>query len=478
MESIIYFYKSTETKGVKYEAVSDGGHRILGITLEGMYRFLEEIGFLEWTLPELWACKWAERTGTAQGEGFKPKVLDRSANCKICQRIIPTGETAYVKIDDIYEDFDFDMDIEGIHMYCAAEGVELEKRCNYSLSLGWRYVPTYQRSKQWQWIRSPLPKLDTTCGYMDTSPGLLHMTGYDLVAFLQDWLVLMNVTDLSVAEVILTDDRFLHLRQYVGLATIFWSHVDSEPVIDHAKGTFVRIREARELYASQLPDRTEQYWWVDYFSLRQGIPNDFDLPAIIQLIQDIGCVVCSLQDPINSSVKTYLTRSFCLIEMFSALLGVNSVEEEEQGKGKRGAGLQLICYGNRIHRSVLEAQLAPVCPTKWRGWWPEQRWVGPVNSADAQTSHAQDKECIDQYILDSFGFEKFNHRITNVLLRCAPCDLHRKVECQLCPVFCFSETCQEHQQEYCSECMDKFEFIGTNAIKCLEHKVPCCRSCY
>merc|ERR1712217_405890 len=57
------------------------------------------------------------------------------------------------------------------------------------------------------------------------------MTGYDLADFLRGWLTREDHQDLSACEVILLDKRFDDLRQYVGVANVFWSHVQMEGFI-------------------------------------------------------------------------------------------------------------------------------------------------------------------------------------------------------------------------------------------------------
>lgn len=464
MEDIVTSFKShagNVSSGTKYEPVHDGSHRKLGVQLEGMYYFLEEIGFIEWEYPDLWASKWATRRGQPQERGLALRRIEEEIKCKDCYTSIARGETAYLDLDREKHKRDIHDKKRGVHVDCMNRRKQTSKRCEYGDSVGWRYVDNYVRGSRLDWFRGPIPEIDDVCGYMDTSPGMKHMTGYDLVSFINDWLIREGYQHLSLAEILLTEDRFAHLRQYVGIANIFWSHVDVEPVIDHCKGTFVRIREARKLYKSQLPPQSDQYFWVDYFSLRQGIDNDFEIEAIISLIKEIKNVICSLEDS-NGSVRTYLSRSFCLLEIFSAM----------------GDEMNLICYGNRVHRGVLEAQLAPHCPQAWQHYWPRDRWVGPINTASASTSNTRDKQKIDDYIQESFGFARFDLEVSQAILRGAACDRHRSVNCQECPLFFYSRPCRTHQQEFCGDCWTKFEFCGVNAIDCLEHREPLCSICY
>jgi hypothetical protein len=54
-------------------------------------------------------------------------------------------------------------------------------------------------------------------------------------------------------------------------------------------------------------------YWLDYFSLRQN-GNDFDPEIIMALIARVGSFVATV--PLDFS---YLTRSFCVLEIFSAV---------------------------------------------------------------------------------------------------------------------------------------------------------------
>jgi hypothetical protein len=39
-----------------------------------------------------------------------------------------------------------------------------------------------------------------------------------------------------VEQVVLTDERFQHLRRHVGRPTVYWSHVRREPVVGKSRG--------------------------------------------------------------------------------------------------------------------------------------------------------------------------------------------------------------------------------------------------
>jgi hypothetical protein len=524
--------KSTE-QIVEGDVVGDRPRKIglkrKGVTLEGMYLFLEEIGFVEWRLPELWPSAWAQRRGDPQREStlklqhfsylcekdaYNGAMRERNTVvCKACKRDIAVGKRAYV----ITSGSGIPQRRDGFHETCIRLKEEHCKRCKYSASLGWRYVETYDRGVKLPWLQAPEPEIDEM-GYEDNSPGLRNMTGYDLVAFVKEWLLREGLAHLSIAEVMSTESRFSHLRKHVRNATIFWSHSDLEPVIDHCEGTLVRIREAREKYGAQLPPVNDQFWWVDYFCLPQGVDHHFDTDEMIGLIQSIPYFVSSLRDK-NKSVATYLSNSFCLLEIFSAMtreeswqyfgedftalavtLGVGSMNllpilaSKKMAKmgglslpelrhimtfllSKNDGAERLICYGPDNDRNVIECQLAPHCPEPWRRRYVKYPgWAGPVKSEMSQTSNRHYKGTIDASIRNSVGFKELNERITTAILHSSPCGEHRRVCCQECPPRFFSHPCRHHQRAYCRNCFRKF--CWNDEIKCKEHLRSCCSLCY
>ena len=120
------------------------------------------------------------------------------------------GEEAYVDLDKMRQKS------SGIHISCMNSTVQESERCEYSNSSGWRYIDTYRRSETLSWIPGPLPEEDEVCGYMESSPGMINMTGYDLVAFLKDWLRHEGYEHLSVSEIILTESKFCTLETIRG----------------------------------------------------------------------------------------------------------------------------------------------------------------------------------------------------------------------------------------------------------------------
>merc|ERR1712107_151747 len=171
---------------------------------------------------------------------------------------------------------------------------------------------------------------------------------------------------LSVCEAILLDDRFKDMRkEHVGVAKVFWSHVQIEgliglqkdwegtlaPELSPERGTFFIICAA-----------VKDFVWCDYFSLRQ-CQHDFDVDAIIELIGNMDEVV-SCMNPI----KGYISRSFCVFETYAAVY--NNVP------------LRVI-QTMSTDRAELERILAPSNPDD--GCILGRYWAGSVKSAQSDT---------------------------------------------------------------------------------------------
>merc|ERR1711862_691830 len=65
----------------------------------------------------------------------------------------------------------------------------------------------------------------------DDSWGLKNMTGYDMVFFLVDWLRRNGYAGYSICEVVLTSRWLSHIRKEIGVANVFYSHVQLEPFV-------------------------------------------------------------------------------------------------------------------------------------------------------------------------------------------------------------------------------------------------------
>jgi hypothetical protein len=188
------------------------------------------------------------------------------------------------------------------------------------------------------------------------------MTGYDLCFVLRKWLREQGHSGLSVCEVILKDPRFEDLRKHVKPATIFYSHLQ----LRSPQETFLHLETSACVFEAKLPPAAEQYWWIDYFSLRQCV-NDFKTKQVIILISEIGTTVAEVDEDLQ-----YLRRSFCILELYATVAG----------------NAHLLCVTAPNGQEDMEKLLAEE----------------PIDSEAAQTRRAVDKETIDEYIRTVVGF--------------------------------------------------------------------------
>lgn len=305
-----------------YQPKADRSHLRLGLTLAGMYLFLEEVGFISW---------------------------------------------------------------EQVSRFVPVKSVQS--------SIGWKYAHSYQRSQALSWIE--------TCKVAgpvepDSRLGLQNMTGYDVCSFIRSFLTTEGYESLSICEVILTSDRFSHLRCHIGLSNVFWSHIQSEGLV--GQGTLSSIGEACTKQLGVDPFDFEAkalsiFFWVDYFSLRQA-QSDFNPAAVVELVRDIGTVVACIDKGM-----IYPTRTFCVLELYAAVAG----------------GAKLVCHTEKS-RPKVEVQLADK----------------PVKSQAASTRDAEDKKMIDDYIISSVGFAKMDELVSSSITSSAMCAKHLRVRCPEC----------------------------------------------
>lgn len=233
-----------------------------------------------------------------------------------------------------------------------------------------------------------------------------NMTGYDLADFLRQWLIENEHADKSVCEVIQSDDRFSHIRCHVGTAKVFWSHLQLERFLGGGFGSSANPRHHSTASLIALAIKSDNFFsqddpiWLDYFCLRQ-CQNDFVPEVVVELIAWIGKMVASLDDSIQFAGKNfmaeYLSRSFCVLELFAAV------------KGR----VALQCRTNSCREAVMP-RLMSSKPTESKFY--ARGWCGPVNVASAKTRDAKDKELIDSFIIEHIGFEEFDRIITAAVI--------------------------------------------------------------
>merc|ERR1712232_1186353 len=99
----------------------------------------------------------------------------------------------------------------------------------------------------------------------------------------------------SLCEAVLLDSRFADLRLYVGIANIFFSHMQKECLLTFSeKGTLDAItKSCQREFSSELPPPVEQFIWLDYFSLRQAI-DDFEAEAVVEFVASLPALVANI----------------------------------------------------------------------------------------------------------------------------------------------------------------------------------------
>ena len=142
--------------------------------------------------------------------------------------------------------------------------------------------------------------------------------------------------------------------------------------------TFHNMSLTFNTFEAQLPPADSAYIWLDYFVLRQ-CQDDFNLEAIRTAIKEIGCTLIELD-----SKRRYLTRAFCIFDTSCAV-------------ERRDAKLLVLTQTepDEMRRALKST---------------------PVNSVEAQTSSKEDKQQIDRFICDTFGFAAFDQQVTDALI--------------------------------------------------------------
>merc|ERR1739845_214072 len=98
----------------------------------------------------------------------------------------------------------------------------------------------------------------------------------------------MNANDeLSACESILLDGHLSYIRAHVGIACLFWSHVQRESLLG----------DSSTLRSLALCCASEVFVWLDYMPIRQLRSGDFSPLRIIELIRDTGSMTAQQQRP-------------------------------------------------------------------------------------------------------------------------------------------------------------------------------------
>jgi len=238
------------------------------------------------------------------------------------------------------------------------------------------------------------------------SGGLKNVTGCDLAEYIRKWQREKHVDHLSVCEIILVEPEFQDLRQYVGIANVFWSHIQMESFLGSSStyhdqnekredSTLYMLNNAHRKFQDRLPPKDSCFYWLDYFCLRQ-CKSDVEVQCTIELIKDIGNVVSAIDTKFE-----YIKRPFCILELYAAVQG-NSNLMCLNGATSPKYTMCLMLAADRA-----EAEAA--------GW--AHYWVGSITVEAAQTRRDQDKQMIDGFIKQlPGGFDAVNNKVTEALL--------------------------------------------------------------
>lgn len=266
---------------------------------------------------------------------------------------------------------------------------------------GWQISPGYKRRSSMEWANSaanvgPL-RMDEGSHYRPSAG--LQALAYDLNDKVREFLEKNNWEHLSMLEVVLTVPEYEHLRKFVGVAEVFYSHVQSRPVFDFDCGMMGMLQKTfrcgtlpRELDRMKEPYAHAQtpFVWLDTFSLKQ-CKNDFSVDAVLQLIEEIPYFVVELfleydgPDRSKGASKSleYATRSFCILEVYGAILAMK----------------RLYSTSNAGHQEEMSFAL--------------QKF--PVDTASASARRPEDKEKVDKFIVDYVGFNIMDRQFTRAM---------------------------------------------------------------
>merc|ERR1712217_979803 len=120
-----------------------------------------------------------------------------------------------------------------------------------------------------------------------------------------------NTEDKSYLETLVSHDPDLWCKE-VGPADFFLSHVQSERPRDVLR-IYETLREKK--WTNKRNNSQAPRGWVELVCLRQSC-SDFEISEVVELIKFVGTTVVSVD-----YTRTYLERSFCLLEVYGTLVG-------------------------------------------------------------------------------------------------------------------------------------------------------------
>jgi hypothetical protein len=248
-----------------------------------------------------------------------------------------------------------------------------------------QYDTSYSRAQDVKWIDNVHGPIHNVNPENRNWGDVSQITGYDMLSVIRQWVKANSYSDLSICEIILKDARFEKLRHHVSTATLFYSHLQLKEPLD----TFYCMGMAQRTQISKLPAKHKQFWWLDYFCLRQCV-DDFKTDQMIVLVRDIGLTVAEIDDKpvLGLEPLEYLRRSFCILELYATIDG----------------GAELVCHLELGHGNDIRGNL-------------RER---PVDSQRATTRNAKHKAQIDDFIADmDGGFGRMDSIVADAILSSA-----------------------------------------------------------
>jgi hypothetical protein len=410
----------------RYVRRDDGSHQRLGMTVKGMLLVFERIKLFSWK----------SAPGFEQSTAHVNELVGESG-----------GKEWHVNYDPLM----LNLDVNSITGYLSDVFIS---PLNYSRGklkhkkMGWAdaaYTPLtavehmdQKPGEEWEEFLKRMAKSitdeqhDSFRSWIESNRHAARYTneiGYDVQAYIEEWMHNNNHRDKSLCEVVLTDPAFKDLRDEVGVANVFCSHAQKTPpwhdlnqlsralhsrmeqalgeegplfAIFDASVSEEERRHQIDQRVSELQGRlavanVEQYFvWLDYTSLRQAIKGsagpgggvrttgDFHPEAVVELIGEIKDMVVLL-DKEHSATQ----RTFCVLEMYAA--------------AKHQVDIFVQC---------------DTCATTKRSLIRD-----PIDSAQATTQDPDDAELIREYIRTltpddpESGFGELNMKVTEAILQ-------------------------------------------------------------
>jgi hypothetical protein len=421
----------------RYVRRDDGSHQRLGMTVKGMLLALERIKLISWKSSPGFEQSTAhvDNDGKEWRVDYDPLMLNLDSITEYLSGEVFISPLNYSRAklnhkkmgwaDEAYTPLTA---VEHMNQRPGEEWEEFFKRMSAKMTDEEQAKREQDREEA---LANEEQREDSFRSWLESNR-YAHYTneiGYDVQAYIEEWMHDNHHRDKSLCEVVLTDPAFKDLRDEVGVANVFCSHAQKTPpwqdlhqlsralhsrmelslgeegalsdVFDDSVSEEER-RHQIDQRVSELQDRLAaanvgQYFvWLDYTSLRQAIKGstkpeggvrttgDFHPDAVVELIGEIKDMVVLL-DKEHSATH----RTFCVLEMYAAAK----------------------------HQMDIFVQCETCATTK-------RALIGdPIDSAHATTGDPEDAELIRKYIRTlnpdnpESGFGELNMKVTEAILQ-------------------------------------------------------------